>query len=142
MTRPHATAPGHPTRRFARTIAYAPDLDGAADPGEVVWTWVTYEDDITQGKDRPVLVVGRTTDDAGRTHLLGLMLSSRDYHRDDPNWLYIGSGSWDAQHRGSFVRLDRVLLVPENGIRREGAILDRRRFEVVADRLREEYGWR
>ena len=40
-------------------LVYAPDLDGRADPGEIVWTWVVYEDDPTRGKDRPVLVVGR-----------------------------------------------------------------------------------
>ena len=39
------------------------------------------------------------------------------------------------------MRLDRVLEVPEKGIRREGAILDRDRFEKVAQRLRTEYGW-
>src|SRR4051812_38683368 len=61
-----------PTRDRGRRIGYAPNLDGDADPGEIVWTWVPYEDDPSQGKDRPVLVVGR--DD--RT-LLGLMLSSQ-----------------------------------------------------------------
>ncbi len=39
------------------------------------------------------------------------------------------------------MRLDRVLEVPEAGIRREGAILDKERFEQVARRLRGEYGW-
>ena len=34
-----------PTAHRARRIVYAPDLDGRADPGEVVWTWVVYEDD-------------------------------------------------------------------------------------------------
>jgi hypothetical protein len=34
-----------------------------------------------------------------------------------------------------------VLDVPEEGIRREGAILDRTSFEVVATRLRVEYYW-
>jgi len=34
---------------------YTPHLDGDPDPGEVVWTWVPYEDDPSQGKDRPVL---------------------------------------------------------------------------------------
>lgn len=49
-----------PTAHRARRLVYAPDLDGRADPpGEVVWTWVVYEDDPTKGKDRPVLVVGR-----------------------------------------------------------------------------------
>jgi hypothetical protein len=125
-----------PTAHRARKLVYAPDLDGRADPGEIVWTWVVYEDDPTRGKDRPVLVVGRD----GRT-LLGLMLSSQEHHRDDPNWASIGSGSWDYEGRASWVRLDRVLDVPEEGIRREGAILERETFEVIAARLRAEYSW-
>ena len=125
-----------PTAQRARKLVYAPDLDGRADPGEIVWTWVVYEDDPTRGKDRPVLVVGRD-----RSTLLGLMLSSQDHHRDDPDWVGIGSGPWDYEGRASWVRLDRVLDVPEEGIRREGAILDREVFEVVAMRLRAEYSW-
>ena len=38
---------------------YSPSLDGDADPGEIVWTWVPFEEDHSQGKDRPVLLVGR-----------------------------------------------------------------------------------
>jgi hypothetical protein len=125
-----------PTAHRARKLVYAPDLDGRADPGEVVWTWVVYEDDPTRGKDRPVLVVGRD-----RSTLLGLMLSSQEHHRNDPDWVGIGSGRWDYEGRSSWVRLDRVLDVPEEGIRREGAILDREVFEVVAARLRAEYSW-
>jgi hypothetical protein len=125
-----------PTAQRARKLVYAPDLDGRADPGEIVWTWVVYEDDPTRGKDRPVLVVGRD-----RQTLLGLMLSSQDHHRNHPDWVGIGSGSWDYEGRASWVRLDRVLDVPEEGIRREGAILDREVFEVVAARLRAEYSW-
>jgi hypothetical protein len=34
-----------------------------------------------------------------------------------------------------------VLDVPEESIRREGAIMDRLTFEVVAARLRAEYSW-
>jgi hypothetical protein len=124
-----------PTAQRARKLVYSPDLDGRADPGEVVWTWVVYEDDPSRGKDRPVLVVGRD-----RSMLLGLMLSSQD-HRDDRNWVGIGSGSWDYDGRASWVRLDRVLDVPEEGIRREGAILRRETFEIVATRLRAEYSW-
>ncbi len=60
------------------------------------------------------------------------MLSSQDHHRDDPNWVSIGSGGWDHEGRVSWVRLDRVLDVPEEGIRREGAILEREVFDVVA----------
>src|SRR5256885_14477973 len=36
-----------------RRLMYAPGLDGQADPGGVVWTWVPYEDDPRPGKDRP-----------------------------------------------------------------------------------------
>jgi hypothetical protein len=125
-----------PTAQRARKLVYAPDLDGRADPGEIVWTWVVYEDDPTRGKDRPVLVVGRD-----RRTLLGLMLSSQEHHRNDPDWVGIGSGSWDYEGRASWVRLDRVLDVPEEGIRREGAIVERDVFEVVAARLRAEYSW-
>jgi hypothetical protein len=125
-----------PTSHRARRLIYAPDLDGRADPGEIVWTWVVYEDDPTKGKDRPVLVVGRDQ----RT-LLGLMLSSQEYHRNEPHWVGIGTGSWDYDGRASWVRLDRVLDVPEESIRREGAILAREQFEVVAARLRAEYSW-
>ncbi len=125
-----------PTAHRARKLVYAPDLDGRADPGEVVWTWVVYEDDPSRGKDRPVLVVGRD-----RRTLLGLMLSSQEHHRDDREWVGIGSGPWDYEARPSWVRLDRVLDVPEEGIRREGAILERETFEIVATRLRRDYSW-
>jgi len=125
-----------PTAQRARRVQYDPKLDGRADPGEVVWTWVVYEDDPTRGKDRPVLVVGRD-----RSTLLGLMLSSQDHHGDDPNWVAIGQGNWDYEGRASWVRLDRVLDVPEEGIRREGAILERERFEIIATRLRTHYSW-
>lgn len=125
-----------PTAHRARRLVYAPDLNGRADPGEIVWTWVAYEDDPGQGKDRPVLVVGRD-----RSTLLGLMLSSQQHHADDTNWLGIGAGSWDEDRRASWVRLDRVLDVPEESIRREGAILERSVFEVVAARLRNDYAW-
>ncbi len=46
----------------------------------------------------------------------------------------IGSGSWDYEGRASWVRLDRVLDVPEEGIRREGAILDRETVRGRRDR--------
>ncbi|ABK67708.1 type II toxin-antitoxin system PemK/MazF family toxin [Mycobacterium avium subsp. hominissuis] len=125
-----------PTAQRARKLVYAPKLDGRADPGEIVWTWVVYEDDPSRGKDRPVLVVGRD-----RSTLLGLMVSSQERHAADPEWVGIGSGSWDYEGRPSWVRLDRVLVVPEEGIRREGAILDREVFDVVAARLRAQYAW-
>ncbi len=134
------TSSSFPTAQRARKVVYSPDLGGRADPGEIVWTWVVYEDDPSRGKDRPVLVVGRD-----RHTLLGLTLSTEDWHVADPDWVSIGSGSWDdpsdIQGRESWVRLDRVLDVPEEGIRREGAILQRAVFDVVAARLRADYSW-
>jgi hypothetical protein len=119
-----------------RTLVYAPQLDGRADPGEVVWTWVVYEDDPDRGKDRPVLVVGR---DGGT--LEGLMLSSNPERDGQRHWFALGPGAWDRQQRPSWVRLDRVLTVAESGIRREGAVLDRARFDAIAAELRRSYGW-
>ena len=126
-----------PAADRADRIVYAPDLDGAADPGEIVWAWVPYEENDGRGKDRPLLVVGRRG-----SKLAGLMLSSQHDRAGDRNWISIGSGDWDRQGRESFVRLDRVLEVAERGIRREGAVLDRARFDRVAERLRADHGWR
>ena len=120
-----------------RQVVYAPDLDGRADPGEVVWTWVPYEDDPAQGKDRPVLVVGRDGD-----RLAALMLSSQGERDGQRGWLALGPGAWDREGRPSWVRLDRVLEVAEDGIRREGAVLARDRFDRVAAALRADHGWR
>ena len=130
------TSSSVPTAHRARRLVYSPNLDGRADPGEIVWTWVTYEEDPTRGKDRPVLVVGRD-----RATLLGLMMSSQERHAADRDWVGIGSGSWDDAGRPSWVRLDRVLDVPEEGIRREGAILARAVFDIVAARLRSDHSW-
>ncbi len=124
-----------PTGERARKVVYAPQLDGKADPGEIVWVWVTFEEN-DGGKDRPVLVVGRERDT-----LLGLMLSSNPRHELNPNWMHVGAGPWDHENRPSWVRLDRVLEVPEAGIRREGAILDRERFDTVAARLMRDFAW-
>lgn len=133
--RPTASIPV-PTAERARRIVYAPQLDGRADPGEIVWTWVPFEEDPSNGKDRPVLVVGRD-----RRTLLGLMLSSNPAREHDRDWVAIGAGAWDHEGRPSWVRLDRVLDVPEDGIRREGAILPRKIFDRVAHRLVAEYRW-
>jgi hypothetical protein len=107
-------------------LEYSPELDHDPDPGEVVWTWVAYEEDASIGKDRPVAVVGRTDD----RRLVALMLSSRD-HRNDRGWISIGSGPWDRQGRESWVRHDRILAVPATAVRREGAIVPRATFDAI-----------
>jgi len=109
-----------------------------ADPGEVVWTWVPFEEDNHQGKDRPVLVIGHDG-----PWLLALPLTSKD-HSHDPvlhtgirrRWTDIGSGPWDPQGRASAVRVDRILRVDPAGVRRQGAILDKVRFKQVAAAVR------
>ena len=143
--RPAAGPPAAPVRELpvarprdgGRHLAYSPNPDGDADPGEIVWAWVPYEEDASQGKDRPVLVVGRS----GRT-VLGLMLSSQSDRDGQRDWLALGPGAWDRENRPSWIRLDRVIEVDQDGIRREGAVLDRPRFDRVAGTLREHYGWR
>jgi hypothetical protein len=122
-------------------VEYRPDPDGDPDPGEIVWTWVPYEEDHGQGKDRPVLIVGRV-----RGTLLALMLTSRDRvpangRGGDPEYVDIGAGAWDPRRRPSEVRLDRVLQIDPAAVRREGAVLDRGRYERVAEGLRRR-GWR
>ncbi|HZE39545.1 MAG TPA: type II toxin-antitoxin system PemK/MazF family toxin [Stackebrandtia sp.] len=124
------------TSEHAATIEYSPDLDGLADPGEVVWSWVPFEEDPSQGKDRPLLVVGRH-----RRRLLGMMLSS--HGKDDhPDWLPLGAGAWDREDRDSYLRLDRVFALDEDDIRREGSVLDPERFVRVAAELIRLHGWK
>lgn len=126
-------------------ISYAPRADGRPDPGEVVWTWVPYEEDPTQGKDRPVLVIGRREGLPGQ--LVGLMLTSKDHDRDvaqqarlGRHWMDIGTGGWDARHRPSEVRLDRLIEVDAHDVRREGAALDRPIFDRVVAAARTHHG--
>ncbi|WP_104165137.1 type II toxin-antitoxin system PemK/MazF family toxin [Arthrobacter sp. SX1312] len=130
-------SPSRPPRSDRRTAlgAYSPTADGKPDPGEIVWTWVPYEDDPSQGKDRPVLLVGR---EGGI--LLGLMLTSRDRNNagdHDDRYVDIGTGAWDRQGRPSEVRVDRVLRILPGDVRREGAVLPRRQYEQVVARVPE-----
>lgn len=124
-------------------LAYRPHADGRPDPGEIVWTWVPYDEGDGRGKDRPVLVIGRRGAD-----LLGLMLSSKDHDRDAADearhgriWTDIGAGPWDSRGRPSEVRLDRLLELDPEAVRREGAALDQARFDRVVAEARRVQGW-
>lgn len=110
-------------------VEYSPAIDGDADPGEVVWTWVAYEDDPSQGKDRPVLLIGRR----GRS-LVGAALTSKQKERGAQ--LALGPGPWDREGRASFVKLDRLIDVDPARVRREGAIVERAVFDEVVEALR------
>ncbi|WP_315295115.1 type II toxin-antitoxin system PemK/MazF family toxin [Rothia mucilaginosa] len=108
---------------------YSPSLDGDADPGEIVWTWVPFEEEHSQGKDRPVLLVGRDGE-----YLLALMMTSKDHNNRehaDSNYLDIGSGPWDPQGRASEVKLNRVIRVRPDAMRREGAIMPEDTFRLI-----------
>jgi PemK-like, MazF-like toxin of type II toxin-antitoxin system len=156
---PVATAPGHPPRADAEILpgevgpdatvevdphrigpvrtSYSPQTDGAPDPGEIVWTWVPFEENDGRGKDRPVLVVA--VESAGT--YLAVQLTSKD-HDGEGDFVSIGAGGWDGERRPSWVNLDRVIRVHEGGMRREAAALPREPFERVTDRLHQRYGWR
>lgn len=132
---PLYTYPGDFTGKV--NVEYSPRKDGKPDPGEIVWTWVPYEEDHTRGKDRPVLLIGRD-----EHWLLALQLTSKDHDRDAADearhgrrWMDIGTGAWDKQGRPSEVRLDRIVRINPTNVRREGAILDRSMFEQVARSL-------
>jgi hypothetical protein len=132
---PYATAQAYDVGTV--TMDYNPDTDGDPDPGEIIWTWVPYEENDGRGKDRPALVVAREPQGT----VLGVQLSSQD-HDDDPDWVAVGTGGWDGDHRPSWVDTSRVLRIHERGMRREAAALPRDRFDDVAAALIQRYGWR
>jgi hypothetical protein len=133
---PYATTEADPHEVGRVRTEYAPAHDGDPDPGEIVWTWVPFEEHDGRGKDRPVLVVAR---EPGGT-LLAVQLSSKR-HDHDREWVAIGAGPWDREDRDSWVALDRVMRLYDQGMRREACALDRGRFNLVVNRLKELYGW-
>lgn len=131
-------------RRGLPEFSYQPMADNDADPGEVVWTWISYEEDPTQGKDRPVVVLARTGSD-----VVVAQLTSKNHDIDREQeahwgryWLAIGAGDWDPQGRVSSVRLDRLLLVSQRDVRREGATLDRATYNKVVTAIAKHWGKR
>lgn len=136
--RPDGGYPGDHTGPIRPT--YAPDLDGDADPGEVIWGWVPYEEDHTKGKDRPVLIIGHDGH-----WLLGLMLTSKDNVPGGPGevrvdeygsrYINIGSGDWDPQGRPSEIRLDRVIRIDDRAVRREGAVMPMQLFSQIVSQV-------
>lgn len=138
---PKATGATYPGDfRGIPEITYEPNPGNGkvADPGEIVWTWVPFEEDHSQGKDRPVLVIGRDG-----PWLLALPLTSKDHDRDAAQesragrrWSDLGSGPWDRSGRASEVRVDRIVRVDPSRVRREGAVLDAARFNRVTAEVR------
>ncbi|MFJ2017721.1 type II toxin-antitoxin system PemK/MazF family toxin [Streptomyces nodosus] len=139
---PSATTEADPHDVGPVRTEYAPAHDGDPDPGEIVWTWVPFEENDGRGKDRPVLVVAR---EAAGT-LLAVQLTSKRHdgthaHGDPRHWVPIGHGPWDRSERDSWVYIERVIRVHDAGMRREACALDRGRFNLVVHHLQERYGW-
>jgi hypothetical protein len=118
-------------------IGYAPDHDGEPDAGEIVWTWVPYEEADGRGKDRPVLVIARQ--DAERVYAVRLTSSAHDGDRD---FVAVGTGEWDSQRRPSWVDVSQIYSVHHRGLRREASALGLKPFQSVARELGSRYGWR
>ncbi|MFS3129435.1 type II toxin-antitoxin system PemK/MazF family toxin [Nocardioides sp. Bht2] len=119
-------------------VSYSPEIDGEPDPGEVVWAWVPYEEDPSQGKDRPVLLLARDGD-----FWLALQLTSVDHDRDAAQeaeagrlWMDVGTGAWDRERRPSEVRINRLLRIEDTTVRREGAALPQPIFDAVVAQAR------
>jgi hypothetical protein len=109
-------------------VVFDPRIDAQPDPGEVVWTWVPYEENDGRGKDRPVLIVARETS----TSVLALQLTSKPHDDDARHFVYVGPGPWDSQGRPSWARVDRVFRVFESGMRREASSVTRQQFSSVS----------
>ena len=120
-------------------FSYSPKANGKPDPGEVVWAWVPYEEDSSQGKDRPVLVIGKE----GRK-LLALSLTSRDHDLDVGPGVTCRAGVDGHRSRVRGTRGDVrarsgstgcCAWIP-SGVRREGAALPKDVFDAVLEAAR------
>jgi hypothetical protein len=133
---PTATAEVFPEQVGEVHTVYAPKHDGDPDPGEIVWTWVPFEEHDGRGKDRPVLIVAREKSGT----VLAVQLTSKR-HDGTQDFVDVGTGPWDREARESWVNLERVVRMHHEGMRREACAMDRHRFDLVVERLRARYDW-
>ncbi|GAA3866232.1 type II toxin-antitoxin system PemK/MazF family toxin [Leifsonia kafniensis] len=126
-----------PSRVGPVHMSYSPTHDGDPDPGEIVWTWVPYEENDGRGKDRPVIIVAGETGGA----FLAVQLTSKN-HSGEGDFVELGTGPWDREGRPSWANIDRVFRVWPHGVRREAAALDAARFQRVQAALARRYGWK
>lgn len=101
------------TRPAARKSA------GLYDVGDVVWAFVPFADDPSQGKDRPVAVVG--VDRSGT--LTAVYMTSNEGRANRPGVVALSSGDWDPQGRRSWADTRRTVRVSPDDVRRFGATL-------------------
>ena len=112
--------------------------DPAPSPGEVGWGHIPSEENPREGREEPVLLIGRDG-----PWLLGLQLTSVDHDLDPAReaaagrrWIDIGSGDWDRHGRPSRVRVDRIIRLDPDTVRHDGAVLDEEAFVTVAEAVR------
>ena len=138
-----AAGTGQPAADFdgLPEMRYQAKGPGGFASGQIVWTWIAYEEDPSQGKDRPVLLFG-----AHSGWLLGLPATSQDHDRDAEQerragryWVEIGSGEWDKQRRVSEVRTDRIVRIDPAYVRRASGSVSAAVFQKVAAEVREHW---
>ncbi|MDR6938932.1 hypothetical protein J2S36_000475 [Arcanobacterium hippocoleae] len=143
-SRSHFPAPSAPPLQWnigkygLPALRYTPDNDSLPDPGEIVWTWVPYEEMDGRGKDRPVLVVSMQEE-----YIFFVQMTSKDHapgqlYQDEYErwWLDIGTGNWDSHGRPSEARLDLLWVVHQSQIRRVGGKLNREMYLLLTKALR------
>lgn len=135
----HESAPimAFPASEKSRAIAYAPDIDGQVEAGEIAWLWVPAYGPENPPAERAMVVVGR----ANREDVLGLLISPEQCHDEEQNWLAIGPGGWNPSGETCWVRVDKLIQVPEHSVRRQGVLLPEARFDRIARVLRTRFGW-
>ena len=72
------------------------------------------------------------------------MLTSQDHvpgnvgeirQNDGTPWINIGSGDWDSKNRPSEIRLDRVIRIAPNAVRREGSIMPMTLYSKIVENI-------
>jgi len=112
-------------------FAYRPrHPDGHPDPGEVVWAHVPFEDNPKVGKNRPVLIVGRTKDG----NLVGVQLTSKTHH---PGSIPI---EWGDKNIASHIRPERFIQVDKSNYFKEGSYIKKPKFQDIVNTLTKRHG--
>lgn len=124
---------GHalPDAKFAHVkFGYRPrHPDGHPDPGEIVWAHVPFADRPNEGKDRPVLIVGRHENG----NLVGVQLTSKLHRSGIPI-------EWGPGKNKSILRTDRLIQVDASNYRKEGAYMKKPEFQSIVDALSKRHG--